>query len=1126
ASRDEAADGRRLAARIEASKPTLVQGTPATWRLLLESGWKATPGMPRMLALTAGEPLAPDLAAAVLARCGGMWNLYGPTETSVYSTAWRVALDGGPMLIGRAMANTVLRVVDRSLAPAPLGAAGELLIGGAGVARGYHGRPDLTAERFVPDPWSAEPGGRLYRTGDLVRFRASGDLEYLGRIDHQVKVRGFRIEPGEVEAALLSHPGVRQAVVAARGEGSDRRLVAWLIPEDAPPAIAELREHLRRTLPEYMIPAAYQVMEAFPRTASGKVDRRILPTPGGTREAASGAAYADPRDGLERSLAGIWREVLKVDRVGVDDNFFDLGGHSLLAAQVHARLAALLGREVALLDLFRYPTVRSLAGFLGGAAAPQSLAGRERGAARREAASHGEAKTAGIAIVGMAGRFPGAGGVEAFWRNLVGGVESISFFSDEELRAAGVPEAALADPRYVRARGVVAGADELDAPFFGYSPREAEMVDPQQRLFLECAWEAFEDAGHDPATFPGDVGVFAGAGMNTYALSVLADPDVLDTVGSFQLMISNDKDFLAPRVSYKLGLKGPSFAVQSACSTSLVAVHLACQSLLSGECDAALAGGVSVHLPQTEGYSFHAGAVFSPDGHCRAFDAAAGGFVGGNGAAVVLLRRLDDALRDGDPVHAVIRGSAVNNDGAFKAGFTAPSVDGQAQVIAQALAVAGLEPAAIGYVEAHGTGTELGDPIEIAALTQAFGKPSEPGSVAVGSLKTNIGHLDSAAGVAGLIKAALVVERGQIPPSLHFATVNPKLELASTPFRINDRLTEWPAGSQPRRAGVSSMGIGGTNAHAIVEEPPAREPSTPGRPWQLLPLSARSDGALAQAVERLESYLREHPDLSTADLAWTLQAGRRRFERRAVALCRDSADAVAVLGGGDPERFLTGTGEATSVVFLFSGQGSQHPGMAVELYASEPVFRAEVDRACGLLWPRLGRDLRPLLFAAPDDPEAAAALARTEITQPALFVIEHALARLWIAWGVRPRAMIGHSIGEYVAACLAGVFSLEDALALVAERGRLMGECAPGSMLAVSLPEAEIAPRLTAGDGLAIAAVNAPARTVVAGPDAAVDALAASLEAEGIQHRRLRTSHAFHSEMMEPAVAPFRAAVG
>jgi amino acid adenylation domain-containing protein len=1116
--RDEAADGRRLAARLAAVGATAVQATPATWRLLVTTGWR---GMPGLKILCGGEALPRDLAGELLARGAELWNVYGPTETAVYSTTGRVAPGDGPVLLGRAIANTGLYVADPRSRLAPLGAAGELLIGGAGLARSYLGRPELTAERFVPHPWSPEPGARLYRTGDLVRWRPSGELQFLGRIDHQVKVRGFRIELGEIEAALLRHPAVAQAVVAVGSRQEtvgESRLVAYVVPAGkvpaAIPSIDELREHLRRSLPEYMLPSAFVVLEALPLNPSGKVDRKALHAPEATREAASAAAWADPRNELERMIAALWREVLGIDRVGAGDNFFDLGGHSLLAAQVHVRLSEKLGRELALLDLFRYPTVASLAAFLGGGEAAAPRTGLARAAARRGAAGVG----GGIAIIGMAGRFPGAGSVEAFWSNLTAGVESISFFSDEELRAAGVPEAALTDPRYVRARGVVAGADELDAPFFGYSPREAEVLDPQQRLFLECAWEAFEDAGHEPASFPGDVGVFAGAGMNTYMLNFLGDPEVLDSVGNFQLMIGNDKDFLAPRVSYKLGLTGPSLAVQSSCSTSLVAVHLACQSLLAGQCDAALAGGVSLRLPQTMGYHHHEGAVFSPDGHCRAFDAAAGGFVGGNGAAVVLLRRLEDAVRDGDPIRAVIRGSAVNNDGSLKAGFTAPSIDGQAQVIAEALSMAGIEPASIGYVEAHGTGTELGDPIEIAALALAFGPEAPRGSVLVGSLKTNIGHLDTAAGVTGLIKAALVLERGQIPPTLHFQSPNPKLRLEETPFRVADRLTDWAPGAGPRRAGVSSLGIGGTNAHAILEEAPAVVPGTPGGLWQLLPLSARSDAALDLAISRLADHLRSHPGLDPADVAWTLQTGRRRFEQRAVALCRDTDDAVAVLGGGDRERLLLGDGEARSVAFLFSGQGSQHPGMAAELYRAEAVFRAELDRACDLLLPLLGRDLRPLLFGS-----AAEELERTEITQPALFAVEHALARQWMAWGIRPSAMLGHSIGEYVAACLAGVFSLEDALALVAERGRLMGAMAPGAMLAVSLPEAEVLPLL--GADLSLAAVNAPGRTVVSGPAEAVEALAGALEERGVRHRRLHTSHAFHSAMMEPALEPFTQAL-
>jgi amino acid adenylation domain-containing protein len=1081
--------------------------------------------IPSLRAVCSGGEALPAEVAARWSAGRALTNCYGPTEVTVYATSMPCP-PGRRVIppIGRPIEGARAYVLDRRLRLAPTGAAGELYVGGEGLAHGYLRRPDLTAERFVPDPWSGVPGARLYRTGDLVRWRADGPLDFLGRVDAQVKIRGFRVELGEVEAALGRHPAVERAVVMAREDSPGlRRLVAYAVPAaGVAPTAGELRAFLQAALPEFMVPAAVVVLPVLPLTANRKVDFKALPAPEGSPE----AAYVMPRNEVERTISGIWREVLRVQRVGVNDNFFDLGGHSLLMARVHSRLReAFPGFSLGLVDLFKYPTVSVLATRLSGGegeeAVPASRAGVERARIRRNAAGRGET---GIAIVGMACRFPGADSVERFWENLTGGVESIAAFTDEQLRAAGVSESDLANPRYVRARGVIAEPAGFDAGFFGYSPREAEIMDPQQRVFLECSWEAFEDAGLDPARIAGDVGVFAGVGMNTYVFNLLPDPEILESVGSFQLSISNDKDFLASRVSYKLGLRGPSLSVQTACSTSLVATHLACQSLLAGECDAALAGGVAIRLPQETGYHHHEGSVFSPDGHCRAFDARAGGFVAGNGAGVVLLKRLQDALRDGDPIHAVIKGSAINNDGALKVGYTAPSVDGQARVIAQALAVAGVPPETIGYVEAHGTGTDLGDPIEIAALAQAFGSQLRQGSCAIGSAKTNIGHLDSAAGVAGLIKAALVLERGQIPPSLNFETPNPKLELERTPFRVNDRLTGWPAGSEPRRAGVSSMGIGGTNAHIVLEEAPAREESTPGRPWQLLPFSARGETALAAAAERLAGHLRSHPDFDLADAAYTLQTGRRRFDHRAFALARTAEEAVTALDGRDPERFAVGAGEADSVVFLFSGQGSQHPGMAAELYRSEPVFREQIDLACAHLLPRLGFDLRTQLFPPAEEAEAAAArLDRTEITQPALFVVEHALARLWMSWGVRPRAMIGHSVGEYVAACLAGVFSLDDALELVAERGCRMGEMPAGAMLAVSLSEGEVRPLL--GEDLSLAAVNAPGRTVVAGPDAAVEALSARLAARGVRHGRLRTSHAFHSAMMEPAIAPFAVAL-
>jgi len=748
----------------------------------------------------------------------------------------------------------------------------------------------------------------------------------------------------------------------------------------------------------------------------------------------------------------------------------------------------------------------------------------------------------GIAVVGLAGRFPGAPSAAALWRNLQGGVESISFFSAEELAAAGIDPAVLADARYVRAKGVLAGADLFDPAFFGFTPREAECMDPQHRVFLETAWEALEDAGCDPERVSGRIGLFAGCGPSSYLLTnLLPAAGGLAAVGEMQLLLLNDRDFLATRASYKLNLRGPSIVVQTACSTSLVAVHLACQSLLTGDCDAALAGGVSIATPLVCGYGWQEGGVMSPDGHCRAFDAAAGGTVPGDGCGVVMLKRLVDALTDGDPIYAVIRGSAVNNDGSAKVGFTAPGVAGQAEVIAESLMMADVDPATLGYVETHGSGTTLGDPIEIAALTQAFAASgAPPRSIAIGSVKTNVGHCNAAAGIAGLIKTVLAVEHGTIPPSLGFATPNPQIDFAAGPFYVATAAAPWPETGEPRRAGVSSFGMGGTNVHAVLEEAP--EPGdreAPSRAWQLLVLSARTPAALDAAAARLAGHLEAHPDrslASLADTAWTLQTGRRAFEHRRVAVARDAAGAAAALRS---QRALSGRREAAGrpVVFLLPGLGDQYAGMARELHESEPVFREAFDLCAGrltqVLEPVRGRDLREVLFtgvaaarpllrrpgSASDTP--AADLHRTLFAQPLCFAVEYALARLVMSWGIEPEAMIGYSVGEYVAACLSGVLSLDDALDLVARRARLIEELPGGGMLAVPLPEADLLPLLTgdlAGD-LAIAATNGPHLTVAAGPSAAMDALERRLTERGVSTIRLPTTHAFHTPMMDPAAA-------
>jgi acyl transferase domain-containing protein/thioesterase domain-containing protein len=746
-----------------------------------------------------------------------------------------------------------------------------------------------------------------------------------------------------------------------------------------------------------------------------------------------------------------------------------------------------------------------------------------------------------IAIVGMSGRFPGAETVEAFWRNLAAGVESITTFSEAELEAAGVAASLLRDPNYVKAGAVLDDIALFDAGFFGLTPREATITDPQHRLFLECAWEALEHAGYDPQRYAGAIGVYAGAGMNGYDA---ARPGLAGTADEYQTRIGNDKDFLATRVAYKLNLRGPSITIQTACSTSLVAIHLASQGLLSGECDVALAGGVSIRVPHTVGYLHQPGGITAPDGHCRAFDAQAQGTVGGSGVGIVVLKRLEDALADHDSIYAVIKGSAINNDGARKVGYTAPSVEGQAQVIQLAQRLAGVDPATISYIEAHGTGTALGDPIEIAALTRAFqAQTAQTGFCAVGSLKTNVGHLDTAAGVAAVIKTALALTHRQLPPSLHFRTPNPAIDFANSPFYVNTTLAEWSSDT-PRRAGVSSFGMGGTNAHAILEEAPPVAPSDMARPWQLLVLSAKTVSALEQMTAHLAAHL-THPDRNLADVAYTLQLGRQAFSYRRAVVCRDQADAVLALN--DPSRMLSATyaGGERPVVFMFPGQGSQYAQMARELYQDAPVFRAVVDQCAELLLPHLGCDIRDVLYppegsgirdqgsgsmrgadwqARPPTPDPRSlALDQTQYAQPALFVIAYALAQLWLSWGVRPQAMIGHSIGEYVAACLAGVFSLEDALALVALRGRLMQSLPTGAMLAIGLSEQALLPLLH--EPIALAAVNGPAQCVVAGPLAAVAALEQQLTTAGVTCRRLATSHAFHSSMMDPIHERFTAYV-
>lgn len=1092
--------------------------TAALFNTLITEAPEALQGVKELL--TGGEALSVHhiRKAQALLPSTQLINGYGPTESTTFTCCYRIPnpLDESVTTIplGRPIANTEVYILDTTMQPVPIGAVGELYIGGDGLAREYINRPDLTQEKFITHSFSPGTSTRLYCTGDQVRFLTDGTIEFIGRKDDQIKIRGYRIELGEIEAVLKQQSEVQDAIVILREDTPDiKYLAAYITTENNEIVnVQDLKATLRKKLPDYMVPDTVMLLERIPLTANGKADRKALPMParGGQPE-----QFVAPSTSLEQELAEIWGSVLGLDQVGVADNFFDLGGTSLLGLQVMTRIQKRYDSNLRAVMLYQYPTIQALADYLSQEQTTQLQ--HQPLQTRRSSA-----QTDGIAIIGMAGRFPGANSVEELWQNLCNGVESTTFLSDAELDAS-VPAALRSDPNYVPAKGMVAEAETFDAAFFGISPREAEVMDPQARVFLELAHTALENAGYTPESFAGQIGLYAGSGQNTYFERHLCGrSEIIDRLGAFQTMLANEKDFVTTRTSYKLNLTGPSLSINTACSTSLVAVIQAVYGLTSGQCDLALAGGISINTPQNTGYLYQEGAMLSPDGRCRPFDANAQGTMFNNGAAIVVLKRLEAAVQDGDRIYAVIKGVGMNNDGADKVSFTAPSVNGQKAAILAAQASAEMHPETITYIETHGTATPLGDPIEIEALTQAFRLQTDAKQFcAIGSVKSNVGHLVAAAGATGLIKTALALYHKQIPASLNFQAPNPEIDFANSPFYVNAQLADWQAGDTPRRAGVSSFGVGGTNAHVVLEEAPQPVSSSLSRPWQLLLLSAKTDTALKQAIVNLHQHLQQHSEAPLADVAYTLQVGRKAFNHRRFVICQDITDAVQVLATLNANRSAHRCTERRDpdVVFMFPGQGSQYVNMGQNLYDREPIFRAAVDQCSELLRPFLPRDLREVMYPSVADEAAAALLRQTLYTQPALFTIEYALAQLWISWGIKPAALIGHSIGEFVAACLAGVFSLSDALKLVATRAQMMWDLPGGSMLSVRLPAAEVEKRL--GSDLAIAAINGASLCVVSGATDAVAQLQQELEAEEIVCKPLHTSHAFHSPMMDAIVAPF-----
>ncbi|MGH8693242.1 MAG: beta-ketoacyl synthase N-terminal-like domain-containing protein, partial [Burkholderiales bacterium] len=1130
--------------------------------------------------ITTGELLQITPAIAHLFRHTGamLHNHYGATE---FQDATTLTLQGDPagwptfVPVGRPLQNVQAYILDEQNEPVAVGEEGEFCIGGVGVARGYLNRPELNQQKFIPNPFGS---GLLYKTGDLARYQPTPNgypvIEHLGRMDQQVKIRGFRVELGEIEAALRQHPDVLECAVVAREAAAStsnwQQLVGYFVPAaaDKNETIGQLERelwlYLQAHLPDYMVPTRFVRVETMPLTPSGKLDRRALPAPVWTRPALA-TALVNPGSTPEQRLARIWRQLLGLEEVGIHDNFFELGGTSLLLTQLHKAVDAAFSVNLSAVALFQYPTIHTLARHLADQHLAEltheshkngqpSASARPHQAVRKSLTQSGTTMSggqdAGIAIIGLAGRFPGAQTIEQFWQNLCEGVESISFFSDEELEQ---QDASLRrHPDYVKAGGVLTEIKQFDAAFFGYSPKEAAITDPQQRILLECAWEAFECAGYNPESYPGLVGVYAGSSMSTYLLNNVGpslgittqQPFIETDMAQFQAKIGNDRGYLATRISYKLNLKGPSINVQTACSTSLVAVHLACQSLLTGECDMALAGGVSVVVPHKGGYLYEDGMVRSPDGHCRAFDAEAQGTLFGNGAGLVLLKRLPEALADHDQIIAVIKGTAINNDGEVKVGYTAPSVSGQATAISEALRMAEVDASTIGYVETHGTATKLGDPIEIAALTQAFARSSKADSLppqrcAIGSVKTNIGHLDEAAGIAGLIKTALALQHKQIPPSLHFAVPNPAIDFVNSPFYVNTKLADWPRNGKPRRAGVSSFGVGGTNSHIVLEEAPLDDKAIKRqggkaigneRSHHLLALSARTPKALQELAQRYIGYCAAHPDTNLADLCFTANTGRKHFAQR-VAVVADSTENLgqqlqeAIQSIEDAPKAVM---DQPKIAFLFTGHGAQYLGMSRELYQTQPIFRQIIDRCDEII--RAGNyldcSLRDILYAE-NTSDANALIDRFAYAQPALFALEYALAQLWISWGITPDVVMGHSAGEYAAACVAGVFSLEDGLKLMVARGRLMQNVAQaGEMAAVAASEAYVATLLqelapTYKDLVTIAAINGPESVVISGVREALEAICETLRRQAIKYERLAVPVAAHSPLMRPVLNEF-----
>jgi len=1042
------------------------------------------------------------------------YNKYGPTEATISALEYHCPEVGVELLralpIGRPIKGTSVYLLDGNEKEVAHGEIGEICISGIQVARGYLNMPDLTGQKFVPSPF--RPEERMYKTGDLGRILPDGNIEFLGRTDDQVKIRGYRIEIGEVENVLSDAPGVKQSVVIADyNDSHGTRLIAYIVPVvnfDK----ESTRRYLLTKLPDYMVPQFFVELDAIPLTNNAKVDRKKLPLPNASELLSN--TFIAPLHETELLLAGVWKSLLLVERVGINDNFFELGGTSLLAQKLVIELKS-LGVHVPVAKLYSTPTVSGLAA---------SLDGRKSKPVFTK--SHLEKRrTEDVAVIGMSGRFPGAEDVATFWENLKNGKEGISFFSDEELDAS-IPASMKQNPDYVKARGIINDPDQFDAAFFNINNKQAELMDPQQRIFLEVAWEALEQCGHLPEKFEGTIGVYAGCRFNTYySNNVSSNKSHIANVGTFQVGTVSDKDYIASRTAYALNLKGPAVNVQSACSTSLLAIAQAVEAIRNGHCDVALAGGSSILVPVKSGHLYEEGAILSQDGHCRTFDDQATGTVFSDGAGVVVLKNKSLAEADGDTIFAIVKGIGLSNDGAEKSSFTAPSAEGQARAISMAIQDARVDPADLSYIEAHGTATPIGDPIEIEGLNLAFGQQEQKQYCAIGSVKSNLGHLTAVSGVVGFMKTCLALYHRQIPPTLHYERPNRHIDFANTPFYVNNQLITWD--SEKRRiAGVSSFGVGGTNVHLIVEEADKHvEKPNNCRPFQLLCWSARAQESLDLFGEKLNKYLTGDQSTSLSNAAFTLNTNRKEFEVRRFYIASGKQDlGLRFQHHSWPKHTRkVKRDKIPELVFMYPGQGAQYLNMGKDLYVSEQVFRDAMDEVDDMFFVETGERLLHVIYPIDFDAKAEKLLQNTRYSQPALFCIGYALTKLWMSWGIYPTAFVGHSIGEFVAAYFAGVFSLQNAVKLITARGKMMSDLPPGKMLSVRC-SAQVAEAYLSTE-IALAASNSDSLCVLAGSNEAIDKLSYKLDAAGILNRALSTSHAFHSHMMDLIVEPFKQVV-